>query len=141
MWSLLNGYTNYIKIGLYVMAACGIFYSGFHIGNQRYLDYKSKVEISQKTQEQKVESITKQQELVTKGIKYEYDAKLSAVRNYYKSTSMWNNNGSSTVPGISPAPSITDVISSYNELAERCAETTVQVIELQKWINEQVGIK
>ena len=141
MWSLLNGYTNYIKIGLYVMAACGIFYSGFHIGNQRYLDYKSKVEIAQKTQEQKVESITKQQELVTKGIKDEYDAKLSAVRNYYKSTSMWNNPNSSTMSGLSTAPKSADVITAYNELAGNCAQTTLMLVELQKWLNEQVGIK
>ena len=131
----------YAKIIGGVLCVLGIFYAGWHLRDMDYMAYKKDVENATKAQEANTVAVQKQQELVTKGIKDEYDAKLSAVRNYYKSTSMWNNNGSSTVPGISPAPSVTDVISSYNELAERCAETTVQVIELQKWINEQVGIK
>jgi hypothetical protein len=92
-------------------------------------------------QEAEVKSIQKQQALVTKGIKDEYDAKLSAVRNYYKSTSMWNNASGSQVPGISAAPSSADVITAYNVLAGQCAEATLQLVQLQKWLNEQVGIK
>ena len=131
----------YAKIIGGVLCVLGIFYAGWHLRDMDFMAYKKEVEHAAKVQEANTVSIQKQQELVTKGIKDEYDAKLSAVRNYYKSTSMWNNNGSSTVPGISPAPKLPDVITAYNELAGRCAETTVQVIELQKWINEQVGIK
>ena len=45
------------------------------------------------------------------------------------------------MPGISTAPSATDVITAYNELAGRCAETTLMLIDLQKWLNEQMGLK
>jgi hypothetical protein len=129
-----------IKLIIAGVAAVVIFGSGWWVGYSKYLDYKKEVEIAAKAQEAKVESITKQQELVTKGIANEYDAKLAALRNYYKSTSVWNSNGSK-VSGLSPAPSATDVIASYNQLASSCAETTQQLVSLQEWINQQVGIK
>ena len=131
----------YVKAGLFTVVLCSVFYFGYHIGNSKYVSLKQETELLAKAQEAQVESITKQQTLVTKGIQDEYEAKLSAIRNYYKSTSVWNNPSSSKVSGLSTAPSVTDVISAYNVLAGQCAETTAQVVELQKWINEQVGIK
>jgi hypothetical protein len=141
MWRLLSGYTNYIKIGLAVLLLCSAFYGGYHIGNSKYLAYKAEVETIARTQEAKVQSIQAQHELVTRGIKDEYEAKLSAVRNYYKSASMWNKSSTSTVPGISATTSVTDVISSYNVLAGQCSQSTLMLVELQKWINEQAGTK
>lgn len=129
-----------IKFIIAGVAAVVIFGSGWWVGYSKYLDYKKEVEIVAKVQEAKVESITKQQELVTKGIANEYDAKLAALRNYYRSTSVWNNNGSK-VSGLSPAPSATDVIASYNQLASSCAETTQQLVSLQDWLKQQIGIR
>lgn len=129
-----------IKFIIAGVAAVVIFGSGWWVGYSKYLDFKKEVEIAAKVQEAKVESITKQQELVTKGIANEYDAKLAALRNYYRSTSVWNSNGSK-MSGLSTAPSATDVIASYNQLASACAETTQQVVSLQDWIKQQVGVK
>jgi hypothetical protein len=129
----------YIYAGLILLSIICFGY-GRHEHN-RYVEFKSAVEIAQKQQEAHVESITKQQTLVTKGIKDEYDAKIAAIRNYYKSTSVWNNGSTSKVSGLSPAPSIADVIASYNQLTSSCAETTQQLISLQDWINQQIGIK
>ena len=140
MWSFISGNINYIKIGLYVVAACGIFYSGFHIGNQRYLDYKSEVKVAQKAQEQKVESIRAQQELINKGIQDEYDAKLALLRQYY-ANGVRNNNGSNTMSSISSTSKLSDAIAAYNQLASDCAATTLQAVTLQQWINEQIAIK
>ena len=129
----------WIMIGLVVAAMAGFGYGRYE--HNKYVEFKLAVEVAAKAQEAHVESITKQQALVTKGIKDEYDAKLSTLRNYYKSTSVWNNGSGSQMSGLSTAPSATDVIASYNELAGRCAETTLQLVSLQKWLNEQIGIK
>jgi hypothetical protein len=132
---------DYVKISI-IAGICAIaFGSGWWMGYSRYIEYKKQVEIAAKAQEEKVKSIRSQQELVTKGIQNEYEAKLSAIRNYYKSTSVWNNPNSSKVSGLSTAPSASDVIASYNQLAAACAETTAQTIALQDWIREQAGIK
>jgi hypothetical protein len=129
----------YIYAALTLAAVGGIGYGKYQ--SAKYEAFKTQVETLGKVQEAKVESITKQQAIVTKGIENEYNAKLAAVRNYYKSTSVWNNPNSGKTGGISPAPSISDVITSYNVLAGQCAETTAQTVALQDWIKQQVGIK
>ena len=131
----------YVKLGIIAAAVFLSAYFGYSYEHSRFMAFKKEVEATAKAQEAQVESIKKQQALVTKGIKDEHEAKLAAVRNYYKSTSVWNNASGSTVPGISAAPSATDVIASYNELAGRCAETTLMLVDLQKWLNEQIGVK
>jgi hypothetical protein len=132
---------DYWKIGIAGLLLLGAFATGWGIRNRDFNDYKKEVANAAKAQKAHVESIQKQHELVTKGISDEYDAKLAAVRNYYKSTSVWNNNGGSKTSGLSTAPSAVDVATAYNLLARQCAETTVQTIALQDWIKEQAGIK
>ena len=141
MWGLLGNYANIVKAGLIVSALCLVFFAGWHMRDRDFTIYKTAIQVAAEKQQAQTESIQKQHELVTKGISDEYEAKHAALRNYYKSTSVWNNPSSSKVSGLSTAPSVTDVISAYNVLAGQCAETTAQVVELQKWINEQVGIK
>ena len=132
---------DYVKISLIGGLCLILFGSGYWMGYSRYIEYKKSVEIIAKTQEAKVESIQKQHELVTKGIANEYEAKLAALRNYYKSTSVWNNPSSSKVSGFSTAPTVADVATAYNLLAGSCAETTQQVVSLQDWINQQISVK
>jgi non-ribosomal peptide synthetase component E (peptide arylation enzyme) len=132
---------DYVKLSILIgtfFAGCVVGYYPVHVA---YSNYKLEVQTAAKAQEAHVASIEKQHQLVTKSIAKEYDAKISAIRNYYKSTSVWNNPSSSKVSGLSTAPSATDVIAAYNELALRCAETTAQTIALQDWLREQMGIK
>ena len=139
MWSLISIYANYFKIGAAVLVACICFYGGFHIGNNRYLEYKQEQETLAKAQEAHVESIQKQHELVTKGISDEYDAKLALIRQYYSNGVRQPN--SSSVSSLSNTASISNAATAYNQLASDCAATTIQLVELQKWINEQIGIR
>ena len=130
-----------VQIYIYLAILLGGFSAGFYVEHLRFSAYETKVEAAGAEAQAKTESIQKQHEIVTKGIKDEYDAKLSALRNYYKSTSVWNNNGSSTLSSLSTTPKSADVIAAYNELAGNCAQTTLMLVELQKWLNEQIGIK
>jgi len=132
---------DYVKLSIAAALLLGAFASGWALRNRDFNDYKKEVYNTAKAQEAHVESVKKQQELVTKGIQNEYDAKLAALRNYYKSTGVWNNASGSKVSGISAAPSATDVITAYNQLASSCAETTQQLVSLQDWLNQQIGIK
>ena len=139
MWGLVSGYLSYIKAFAIGAVLCGVFYGGFHVGNLRYLEYKVSVEATAKIQEAKVESITKQQELVTKGITNEYEAKLAAVKSFYGRVQLNPSGGS--MSNISPAPEGTDAEIAYPILAGQCAATTAQLTSLQDWVNQQVGIK
>ena len=139
MWGILDGYINYIKIGIAVFISCSIFYAGFHVGNVRYLEYKSSVEAAAQAQEAKVQSIQKQQELVTKGIQNEYEGKLAALRNFYGRMQL--NPSSSSMSGISPTPKGTDAETAYPILVGQCAETTLQVNLWQEWATENGLVK
>lgn len=132
---------DYWKLGIAGALLIVAFSTGWYVRNLDYKAFKLEVLNTAKAQEAHVESITKQQALVTKGIANEYDAKIAALRNYYKSTSVWNNPSSGSVSGISAAPSTANVVAAYNEIAGLCAETTAQTIALQDWIRQQVTIK
>jgi hypothetical protein len=132
---------DYWKLAIAGAVIVGAFLAGWNVRNNDYKAFKLEVEHTAQAQEANVKSIQKQQALVTKGITNEYEAKLAAVRQYYKSTSVWNNPSSGKVSGISTAPSATDVITAYNVLAGQCSEATLQLVSLQSWLNEQMGIK
>ena len=130
---------DYVKISIISAICMFAFGSGYWMGYSRYIEYKKSVEIAAKTQEAKVESIQKQNELVTKGIQDEYDAKLALIRNYYANGVRQPN--SSGLPNFSATPSIADVSTAYTTLIGQCAQTTQQLVSLQDWINQQIGIK
>ena len=130
----------YVKAGLLILFVCGIFFAGWHTRDRDFTIYKDQVRIAAEKQQSENESIKKQQELVNKGIQNEYDAKLALLRQYY-ANGVRNNNGASTVSGISSTSKLSDAIAAYNQLAADCAATTLQVVTLQQWVNEQLGIK
>lgn len=130
---------DYAKMALFGGLCAILFGSGYWMGYSRYVEYKKSVEIAAKEQEAKVESIQKQHELVTKGIQDEYDAKLALIRQYYANGVRQPN--TSTMSSLSTTSAIANATATYNQLAQQCSETTLQLIELQKWINEQIGIK
>lgn len=130
---------DYVKITLIALAVSIVFGSGYWAGYSKYVAYKQKVEIAAKTQEAHVESIKKQQELTTTSIQKEYDAKLALLRLYYANGVRQPN--TSKLPQLSNAANGFDAITAYNILAGQCAETTQQLVSLQEWLNEQMGIK
>jgi hypothetical protein len=130
---------DYAKLAIIGFICAVVFGSGWWIGYSKYLDYKKEVEIVAKTQEEKVKSIRSQQELVTKGIENEYNAKLALLRQYYANGVRQPSSGA--MPTITSTTSGLDAITAYNLLAGQCAATTQQIVSLQDWYKEQMGIK
>ena len=131
---------NYVKLAGVIIILLGVFSFGWSVRNRDYQAYKAEIYSAQKAQEAHVESIKKQQEITTKGIQDEYDAKISLIRQYY-SNGVRQPNGSKPMSSISSTSAIADVSTAYNQLIESCAETTQQLASLQKWLNEQIGIQ
>jgi len=130
---------DYVKISLIAGICLIVFGTGFWVGNSRYVRYKAEVEIAAKAQEAKVESIQKQHELVKKGIQDEYDAKLSLLRQYYSNGV--RQPSTSTMSNLSSTATIANATAAYNQLAGQCSETTLMLVELQKWVAETYSIK
>ena len=130
-----------VEIYIYIGLLLGGFGAGFYVEHLRFSNYQIQIEQAAKAQEAHNEAVKKQHEIVTKGIQDEYDAKLSLLRQYYSNGVRQQSSSSSLPPNSGIAPKQFDALAAYNVLAGQCAETTAQVVELQKWINEQVGIK
>jgi len=130
---------DYAKLAILASIVAIVFGSGWWIGHSKYVEYKASVEAIAKTQEAKVESIEAQHKLVTKGIQDEYDAKLTLLRQYYSNGV--RQPSSSTMSNLSNTSSIADANTAYSILARQCSETTLMLTELQKWLNESIGIK
>ena len=135
----MTPYATYIKAGLLIVFICGVFFAGWHMRDRDFTVYKDQVRIAAQEQAAQVESIKKQQEITTKGIKDEYDAKLALIRQYYANGV--RQSGTSPMSGISSTTKLSDAISAYNQLASDCAATTLQTVTLQQWITEQMSIK
>jgi len=130
---------DYAKLAILGAVLSIAFGSGWWMGYSRYVEYKKSVEIAAQAQEEKVKSIRSQQELVTKGIEKEYEAKLNLLRQYYANGVRQPN--TSKLPTSSNATSGLDAVTAYNLLAGQCAEATQQLVSLQEWTKEEIGIK
>lgn len=130
----------WVKIGAVVFALGFAYYKGYSGEHDKFIAFKAQVEAQGKIQEAKNESVQKQSDLVSKGIKNEYEAKLAAVRNYYGGLQHPSASGSK-LSGISNPTSGANESPAYYKLAESCSETTVQTLALQDWILQQAGVK
>ena len=66
-----------------IAAFSGGYYKGYSAEHARFVLFQDAVKLQAKTQEAKNESIVKQNELVTEGVKNEYEARIAALRSYY----------------------------------------------------------
>jgi hypothetical protein len=137
-----NPYTILGAIGAVVAAFAFGLWKGYSYEHEKFLTFKAQIVAEAKIQEAKVESITKQQDVVTKGIKNEYEAKLAAIRNYYSSIGVrYTGASGSQVPRLSPTSPGFDAATAYPILAGQCTETTLMLTSLQGWIQSQLEIK
>jgi len=129
--------STYIYAALFALAVAGFGYGRYQ--HNALVEYKAEVKAVAEKQKAHIESITKQQLLVTKGIEKEYDAKLTLLRNYYANGVRNTSSGAMPANGTTTFP--IDAVTTYNLLAGQCAETTQQLVSLQEWLNQQIGIK
>lgn len=128
--------SSWIMIALSVVALGGIGYGKYQ--SNKYDSYKAEIEAQAKAQEIQIAALKQQQTIVTKSIEKEYNAKLALLRQYYANGVQ---SGSGKMPGLSSTSTIADATSVYNVLASQCSEVTLQLLELQNWINTQVSLQ
>lgn len=133
----LNPYTIIGAISVTVIVFLAGVYQGWDHEHTKFMEFKTETAKIAERQNTKNEYIVKQSELVNKGIKNEYEARIMAIRNHY-SNGVRNPSGSA-VPTIPNTPFSIDGKASNLELT--CAYTTQQLVSLQDWVNSQVSIK
>ncbi len=127
---------SYVRIGILV----GLFMAGLLLGwsyeYRNLVAYKAKVEAVAKTQQAKNESVQKQQALVSKASKENYEAKLSAIKSYYGGVRQPSSGSMSPIPN-----STISINGEATNLQLACAYTTQQLVSLQDWIKESATVK
>ena len=119
----------------------GGYYKGYSAEHEKLLAFKAQVEAEAEKQKAHNESVVKQQELITEGVKNEYTARISAIHTYYTRRVQQPSAGGGNVSSVSKPSPGTDGSTSDPEFVGRCAETTAQLTALQAWIRKQRGIQ
>lgn len=141
MLGLLAPYARQLGIALAVVLLLGgTYYMGYSHEKAKLEAYIAQVEALGKAQEDKVKQITKEQQRINSEAANVYQANLTAIRTHYRSR-LLNSTSGSPVSEVPPTSSGTDGIPSYTVLSGQCAETTVQLTSLQKWVKDQAGVE
>jgi len=129
---ILNPIYKYIAIGVAVLGLFGVgYYKGYSAEKERFDAFKAELSAQAKAQELINQSTKKQQDIIGKSIRSEYEAKLSALNSYYGGVRQQSSTSLSTLPSSSLG---TNGEAINLELA--CASTTQQLVSLQEWVVE-----
>ena len=135
MFGLTIPFSWYIYAALSLAAIGGIGYGRYE--SVKYDAYKSKVELEAKEQELINKSKAKEAAQVNEKVKNDYENKLAFIKRTYGGMRLSSTQQTGT---ISAATSPTDGTPSDPKFIEKCAITTQQLVSLQAWLNEQIGI-
>jgi hypothetical protein len=129
---ILNPIYKYLAIGIAVLGLFSFgYYKGYSSEKERFDAFKAELAAQVKAQELINESTKKQQGIISKSIRSEYEAKLSALNSYYGGMRQSSSNSMSTLP------STTFGIDGKTEnFVLDCSATTQQLMSLQDWIRE-----
>lgn len=135
MFGLTIPFQFYIYAALSLAAIGGIGYGKYE--SVKYDAYVSKQELAAKEQDMINQAKAKEANQVTEKVKNDYENKLSLIKHTYGGMRLASSGQTGTV---STATSTADGTPSDPKFIEKCAMTTQQLVSLQAWLNEQIGI-
>lgn len=127
--------TAYIYIALGAAAIGGLGYGKYE--SAKYDAYVAKVELAAKEQEYINKSKAKEAAQVNEKVKNDYENRIAIIKRVYGGLRLSSTQQTGT---ISDTASSTDGTATDPKFIEKCAMTTQQLVSLQAWLNEQVGI-
>jgi hypothetical protein len=127
--------TGWIMIALSVAALGGIGYGKYE--SAKYDAYVSKAEAAAKEQEVINQYKAKEAAQVNEKVKNDYENRIALIKRTYGGMRL---SSSSEASSVSQSSSATDGTPSDPKFIEKCAITTQQLVSLQGWLNEQIGI-
>jgi len=123
-----------IKIGA-ALALCAVMYfMGWNHEHKKLIAYQAEVAAVGKAQEVINQAKAKEHETISTAITNQYEARLSAVHSYYGDRLLDTRASSSSVSPVSKPTSCPNATTTDTVSARQCAETTLQLTELQNWV-------
>ena len=127
----------YAKIAAVVLALSFAYYKGYDTMRDKHLAFVAEVKALGDAQEAANKSAVEIAEVITEGVKNEYEARIATLRSQYAGRVRQCDTSGSKVPRTSATTSRADDLAADSRLAGLCAETTQQLISLQNWILKQ----
>jgi N-acetyl-beta-hexosaminidase len=125
----------YIYAALSLAAVAGIGYGKYE--SVKYDAYVAKAETAAKEQEVINHYKAKEAAQVNEKVKNDYENRIALIKRTYGGMRLA---GTSQTGTISATPSGTDGTPADPKFIEKCAITTQQLVSLQGWLKEQIGI-
>jgi hypothetical protein len=123
----------YFKILIVACILLLSFCGGYYVEHLRFLDYRQSVAAQGKIQEQHNKDLLKERDLENAKIKSNYTNQLAIIKRLYNTSSSNLSIPSATLVSVNGYT--TDPV-----FAEQCANTTAQLVSLQQWVKDQVGL-
>jgi hypothetical protein len=130
---LISPFARIIGVIVLVGALFGAgYYKGYSGEKERFDTFKADLLAQVKAQEVVNAATKKQQDIIGKSIRSEYEAKLLSLKSYYGGVRQQSSSN-----GLSALPSSTiGLDGKATNLELTCAYTTQQLVSLQEWIVE-----
>jgi hypothetical protein len=129
---LISPFARIIGVIVLIGALFGFgYYKGYSGEKQRFDTFKADLQAQVKAQEAINEATKKQQDIIGKSIRSDYENKLSALKHYYNGVRQQSSTSLSTLPSSSIS-----INAETPNLELACANTTQQLVSLQEWIVE-----
>jgi hypothetical protein len=129
---LISPFARIIGVIVLIGALFGFgYYKGYSGEKQRFDTYKADIEAQVKAQEAINEATKKQQDIIGKSIRSDYENKLSALKHYYNGVRQQSSTSLSTLPNSSIS-----INAETPNLELACASSTQQLVSLQEWVIE-----
>lgn len=127
--------STWIMIALGVVALGGVGYGKYE--SAKYDAYVAKQESAAKEQELINKAKAKEAEQVNQKVKNDYENRIALIKRTYGGMLLSSSDKTSTVSTAAPG---FDGTPSDPQFIEKCAMTTQQLVSLQSWLMEQIGI-
>jgi len=129
----------YAKIAAIAIALALAYWAGYDRMRDKHLLFVAEVEALGKAQEAANKSAVEIAAVITEGVKDEYETRIAALRRQYANAGRVCDTRSSSgqMPPISKPSNGADGTPSDPEFIGKCAETTAQLVALQKWVRKQ----
>lgn len=129
---LISPFARIIGVIVLIGALFGFgYYKGYSGEKQRFDTFKADLQAQVKAQEAINEATKKQQDIIGKSIRSDYENKLSALKSYYGGVRQQSSTSLSTLPNSSLS-----INAETPNLELACANTTQQLVSLQEWVVE-----
>jgi hypothetical protein len=121
-------------VAVFLAAIAFAYYKGYSGEHEKFVAYQAEVAALGKAQEVINQAKVQEHEIISNSIANQYEARLSAVHNYYADRVRDSDANSGGLPTLSDPSQCPNSAPANTEIARQCAETTLMLTELQNWV-------